>query len=318
MIRHSRVLLWPGLLLSFLMTAYADEPVPAPAAREPLPFVSASGVVEDVVPFSVLINTLGQADRDYTKTVPNRRGGTVTKDLQTLEYPKLGLTFQVWRSGRFDVNAPVDHMAVEAPATGITPTGLFIGQPDAEARALLAKHYRTVHEFNFTASQQLTVKPLHGSRTLTVSLRQGHVERLEFRVADLPWLSASTRKFLGTTLFYGFLIGVWYLVARFRGRLPSQGYRYDEAPSGLSDGMRYAGSLLLLVVAGVSVAFGVFAKGDGGYTLLLGLIALLLGGCCVLIVLALLSGVSNRAVSVPATVIGVLVILAFVAAKLFG
>jgi predicted secreted protein len=321
MIRCPRVLLWLGLLLSVSLSssARADESVPSPVVREPLPFVGASGVVEDIVPFSLLIRTLGQADRDYTKPVSGNYGRTSRTELQTLEYPQRGLTFLVRRSGRFDVDAPVDLMVVEAPATGVTPTGLFIGQSEAAARTLLSTHYRPVREFNFTESQQLTVKPLQGSRTLTVSLRQGRVDRLEFAVDDPPWLSHSTRKFLGTTLFYALLIGIWYLVARFRGRLPSQGYVYDDPPSGLSDGARYVGVLILLVVGGLSAAFGIFAKGDGaGFSVLLGLFALLFGAACVFVVLLLLSGVESRAVSVPAKAVGVLVLLALVASKLFG
>lgn len=319
MIRCSRVLLWLGLLLSPLLSAHADESVPSPVAREPLPFVGASGVVEGIVPFSLLIRTLGQADRDYTKPVSGNYGRTSRTELQTLEYPQRGLTFLVRRSGRFDVDAPVDLMVVKAPATGVTPTGLFIGQPEAAARALLSTHYRSVREFNFTESQQLTVKPLQGSRTLTVSLRQGRVDRLEFAVDDPPWLSHSTRKFLGTTLFYAFLIGIWYLVARFRGRLPSQGYVHDDPPSGLSDGVRYAGALALLLVGGLFAVFGLFTKSGGdGYSLLLALLAMLVGAGCVLLVLVLLAGAQNRAVSLPAKAVGVLVLLALVASKLFG
>lgn len=319
MIRCLRVLPWLVLLLSPLLSAQVSEPVPSPVAREPLPFVGASGVVEDIVPFSALVRTLGQADRDTSKFIADHPGSRSSTELQTLEYPQRGLTFLVRRSGRFDADAPVDLMVVEAPATGVTPTGLFVGQPEAAARALLSTHYRSVREFNFTESQQLTVKPLHGSRTLTVSLRQGRVERLEFAVDDPPWLSRSTRKFLGTTLFYAFLIGIWYLVARFRGRLPSQGYDYDAAPSGLSDGARYVGALALLLVGGLSAVFGLFTKsGSDGYSLLLALIAMLVGAGCVLLVLLVLSGANNRAVSLPAKAVGVLVLLALAASKLFG
>lgn len=319
MIRCLRVLPWLSLLLSALLSAHAVEPVPPSTVREPLPFVEASGVVEGSVPFSELIRVLGQADRDRSQRVARYRGGAASDELQTLEYTPRGLTFRIRRGATFDRDAPAESMVVEAPATARTPTGLYIGQEESEARALLSSHYRPVGEFQFSTSQQVTVKPLHGSRTLAVSFRDGRVNRMEFALQDPPWLSRSTRKFLGSLLMCGLLMGIGYLIARFRGRLPSQGYDHDNVPSGLSDGVRYVGALVLLLVGGLAAAFGVFTKsGSDGYALLLALIAMLVGAGCVLLMLLVLTGVQNRAVSLPAKVLAVLVLLALAASKLYG
>ncbi len=321
MIRCLRVLPWLLLLLSALLSVHAVEPVPAPIVREPLPFVDASGVVEGRVPFSELIRVLGQADRDRSQRVARYRGGAASDELQTMEYLQRGLTFRIRRGETFDPDAPAESMVVEAPATARTPMGLFIGQEESEARALLSSHYRPVGEFRYSSSQQVTVKPLHGSRTLAVSFRDGRVSRMEFALQDPPWLSRSTRKFLGSLLMCGLLIGIGYLIARFRGTLPSaQGVSdFGDAPSGLSDGVRYVGALVLLFVGVLSAAFGIFTKGGSdGYALLLALVAMLAGAGCVLLMLLVLAGVQNRAVSLPAKVLAALVLLALVASKLFG
>lgn len=319
MIRCLRVLPWLALSLSPLLSAHAAEPAPPPFVREPLPFVDASGVVEGTVPFSELIRVLGQADRDRSRRVARHRGGAASDELQTMEYIQRGLTFRIRRGETFDREAPAESMVVEEPATARTPTGLFIGQEESAARALLSSHYRPVGEFRYSDSEQVTVKPLRGSRTLAVSFRDGRVSRMDFALQDPPWLSRSTRKFLGSLLMCGLLMGVGYLIARFRGRLPSQGYDYDNAPSGLSDGVRYVGALALLLVGGLSAVFGIFTKGGSdGYALLLALFAMLVGAGCVLLMLVVLAGAQNRAVSLPAKVLAVLVLLAFAASKLFG
>ncbi len=296
--------MWRGLTLLLLALP------PALSAAEPLPFVDDSGLVRAELRYSDVVRQLGVSPVSRIDVGPGER----REDGDHLfEYPAPGLAFTIRADERKAADPRVASMRVTAPAAGRTAQGLAVGQPEAEARALLRQRYRVLRdEAGVLAAGDATGAT---RRVVVAEFQRGAVSALSFDTSDPPAppsrLWRAVKAAFGVVLWLATLIvvgSVAWLLRRFFER------RVVGPPGGGSPVLHGLATVIGLGAL-LAIGVGVVILREGGYGGLAGLVIAAGGLAGLLVALVLLTRSRSRSVSVVATVALVGALLASVLEK---
>lgn len=289
--------------------------LPAWTAAASLPFVDDSGLVRMELRYGDVVKQLGESPVSRIEHDPDeaRAAGD-----HVFEYPAQGLVFTIRSAERGTLDPRVASMRATRPEAGATLHGLVVGQPEAEARVLLGRHYRLLrNEAGVVAGGHLEGA---SRRVVVAEFRGGRVSALAFDTSEPPqppsrvWLGV--KRAFGVVLWFGFLlalgVGGWLLHRVFERRVVGP-------PQGGSPVLHTLAGLMALASLGLG-AVGLQLMREGSYAALLGL--MLLGGGAFGLFLTLLvlrrsrhPGVSKAAGALLMAVV-VLIVLASVLPKL--
>jgi hypothetical protein len=184
----------------------------------------------------------------------NRSGGHLR-----WRYPSRGLQFEVNAADADDRNPRVGYLTLALPYAGRTPQGLYLGMPQAEAEAILQRHYtvRSRHKVSWGggARSEERGETVSGSnpgwrrsQTVSFTFRQGRLHDMQFQLKPKPWVEPSTLRSMASfiILFTLILAGHW-LVRRLRRGM---GVWWGRAQALLGLGLLVGAVLLGMVAVG--------------------------------------------------------------------
>lgn len=284
---------------------------PGLAAAVSLPFVDDSGLVRMDLRYGDVVKQLGESpvSRIVTEYGESRAEGD-----HVFEYPAQGLMFTIRADERQRIDPRVASMRVTRPEAGATLQGLAVGQVEAEARALVVRHYRVLrNEAGVLAGGQ----PEGASRrVVVVEFQGGRVSALSFDTSEPP--KPPSRLWQAVKGAFGLLLGAaglllvggvaWLLQRFFEKRVVGPPGGGSPVLHGLA-GLVFIGSLVLGVV-------GLSLLRAGSYAGLLGLLLIVGAGCGVFVGLMLLTRSRHRGVSFVAGGLLLLILMGSLLAKL--
>lgn len=308
-----RAALLLGALLLGGAVAHAQPSAFESMAQSPMPFVAASGVVEKTLKFSDLTNTLGQAETDVTRPM-SYENGKKRGDDRIVTYKARGMIFVIEREARKSMDPVVSTMTVTAPSRTQLPNGLYMGMPYDRALPIIERSYHVDKAYK-TGSQpwfNVTDKADDTDRNVHISFTDDKLAFMMFTTRDPPSLLQRVKQWIGMALMLVLMSAVAWVFYQVRGNEDED----EREPSRVGEILRYTIAALLVVGGGTMAAIGVSSFGSSDpYGRMAGLIALLAGLGGLFYAALLLSGARNKAVSIIASAVILLVVVASVAGK---
>lgn len=321
-----RLFILVSVLVSQLAFGQATGAPDAVRRDTTLPFVNDTGLISSTLRVSDVVRELGPPDSDRV-TLVSVENGKRRGDDRTLGYAQRGLSFLVEHEQRKDKDPLVSTMTVASPSVARTPAGLFVGMPEAAALSAAGGHYLVTRDFrsNGTGTVHLVDKKKRSPRSVTIGFEKGVLSTLAFTTRDGPVFSVPRVRAGEVLALVLVALAIGYVWAKLLAGGSGSG---PFGPSGrwlpvvLAPGSEARNTLrhgVGLALLGFGIALIVFSgqlfdSGDG-YTRLAGLVVGLTGVSGLFYAALVLSGSKNRVVSILASAVVVVFLVAAVASK---